>query len=515
VASLVYLKNKKNNVTYVYENTSVWDKEKKKCRCSRKCIGHKDTGTGEIVHNERRTKEIVPVKPAAHVTSVGNALIYDRICSSIALTSVLKKAFPDDWTQILTCAYYLIGEGKALSHCGTWSAAHKNPYGGELTGQRISELLTRLTRDKQMDFFKLWVKQRLEKEYIAMDITSVSSYSKQNEYVRYGYNRDGEDLPQINLCMLLGEESRIPLFYELLPGSIHDVSTLKSVLKKAEWMGASGIHAVMDKGFCSEANIDSMYESAMHFMIGMSFVSKYAKDCVAKAKEDITHHNNYRCISGDDIFVKSWCDNWKGHRLYVHVYYDSEKADAEYKKFLKELEQCRLELLSGQKEKKHEAWYKDCFIVKETPVRGIKISYRDDAIDRYRNNTAGYFVLVSNDIKDPVDALKIYRCKDEIEKSFDDLKNTLDCRRLRIQSESAMQGRLFIQFIALIIMNKMRSFIDGTELYRNNTLPEIINEMSTLHEVTVSDRHGCIYSPLSKLQSEILKAFAIDIAPYV
>ena len=37
--SLVYVRNKKNNTTYVYESTAYWDKEKQQSRNTRVCIG--------------------------------------------------------------------------------------------------------------------------------------------------------------------------------------------------------------------------------------------------------------------------------------------------------------------------------------------------------------------------------------------------------------------------------------------------------------------------------------------
>jgi hypothetical protein len=49
--------------------------------------------------------------------------------------------------------------------------------------------------------------------------------------VAWGYNRDGEKLPQVNLCMPLGEQSRLPVFQTLYNGSIKDVNTLKSTLQ--------------------------------------------------------------------------------------------------------------------------------------------------------------------------------------------------------------------------------------------------------------------------------------------
>ena len=43
--------NKTTGVTYAYESTSYWDKEKQQSRAKRKCIGKLDPITGEIVPN--------------------------------------------------------------------------------------------------------------------------------------------------------------------------------------------------------------------------------------------------------------------------------------------------------------------------------------------------------------------------------------------------------------------------------------------------------------------------------
>lgn len=56
-------------------------------------------------------------------------------------------------------------------------------------------------------------------EYVAYDVTSISSYSKNISELEWGYNRDKERLPQINMGMYYGEESRLPLYYRIYPGS--------------------------------------------------------------------------------------------------------------------------------------------------------------------------------------------------------------------------------------------------------------------------------------------------------
>ncbi len=52
--SIVKMTNKKTGVTYVYESTSYWDKDKHQARNKRKLIGKIDPDTGEIVPTGRR-----------------------------------------------------------------------------------------------------------------------------------------------------------------------------------------------------------------------------------------------------------------------------------------------------------------------------------------------------------------------------------------------------------------------------------------------------------------------------
>ncbi len=56
----------------------------------------------------------------------------------------------------------------------------------------------------------------------------------------------------------------------------------------------------------------------------------------------------------------------------------------------------------------------------------------------------GYYVLMTNDIKDPVEALRIYRLKDLIKKSFGNLKKRLSMRRMSVASEENFEGKLFV-----------------------------------------------------------------------
>ena len=51
LAAIVYQKNKNTGITYVYESSSYWDKEKQQSRAKRKCISKLDPTTGELIPN--------------------------------------------------------------------------------------------------------------------------------------------------------------------------------------------------------------------------------------------------------------------------------------------------------------------------------------------------------------------------------------------------------------------------------------------------------------------------------
>ncbi len=182
----VHQVNKKTGVTYVYEATSFWNKEKRQPRNRQVCIGKIDPMTGEFVPSKRLNQVQAAVRdPAvtATVVVVGPTLLLDKITAELKLEEILKASFPKAYRQILSIAYYIAARGGPLCHLQAWSKNHAHPLGQELTSQRISEILRTLGTDGQKTFFKKWGQKVLENDYLCYDITSVSSYGELNEYL--------------------------------------------------------------------------------------------------------------------------------------------------------------------------------------------------------------------------------------------------------------------------------------------------------------------------------------------
>lgn len=78
----------------------------------------------------------------------------------------------------------------------------------------------------------------------------------------------------------------------------------------------------------------------------------------------------------------------------------------------------------------------------------VSVSVKDEAIAEKLAN-AGYFVLLSKSWMTSEQVLSHSRDKIQVEKSFMNLKDHLNMRRLRESSEQGLKGKIFIQYLAL------------------------------------------------------------------
>ena len=174
-----------------------------------------------------------------------------------------------------------------------------------------------------------------------------------------------------------------------------------------------------------------------------------------------------------------------------------------------------MELKKNRMVEDHQKYYDQYFLIKETAKRGRQISYNQPVINAYKKNAAGYLVLLSNDTKNPIKAIKTYRNKDVVEKSFDNLKNRLDMKRLRVHLEGSMKGYLFIQFIALILLSYIQQIINQQDVFKFETVSEVLEELELPSTVKFTNHCGQITSELTKKQKEIFKALDLDPKTYV
>ena len=508
--------NKKTGVTYVYEAVSVWDKELRQARNKQVCVGKIDPVTGAFVPSKRLDPKQAALRDPVVTASaqvIGPTFVLDTIAERIGLRTIMKSAFSESHQELMAMAFFLASQGGALSFCSSWAKSHLPDLASSLSSQRISELLAAVSTDRKQTFFTKWMKKRLENDYLCYDITSVSSYSELNEYIKYGYNRDRESLPQLNLAMLFGQKSGLPVYYHRTPGNINDVSTLHNLVETFKALEVGRLHYVMDKGFYSKKNVDDLVVHRDHFTLSVPLNNRWVQQAIDGIHSTIHGPEGYRKLDDEILYVHSRIYPWgeDKRRCYLHLYYNAGNRARAIDNFNEALVEYRQELESGHPLAAHQKAYDEFFIMKTTPKRGMKVSFNTEAINRHISRYAGFQVLLSSGLKDPIEALRVYRDKDSVEKCFDDLKNSLDLKRLRMHSSATVDGRLFVQFIALILISALRKQMRDSGLIEHYTVRELLREMETLTKINYSGKYGHILTELTKPQRQILKALDIPI----
>lgn len=514
-------------IDYVYEDEAYWDSEKQRASHKRKYIGKMIDGKfvpnkNHVLENklaEKKKRGPVCVEKCTR-EFYGSSYLLEQIAKNIGMIEDLREVFPDCYKELMSIAFYLVlEEGQAMYRYNKWSLTHYVPSEYQLTSQRISELFDVISEDKKMEYFKLQSKRHSEREYLAFDTTSISSYSKLIKQAKYGLNKDGDDLPQINLGMLYAQKSCLPVYYRKLPGNILDVKTIEKLIKAIDFIDIEKVNLVMDRGFYSESNINNLMKHHHKFLIGLKSSTKLAKEGYAKCYEDMISIRNYD--KETQLYIHSFTEEWKyteqkanetikdTRRVYVHIYYNEQRATDEHKTFTRQLFDYEEELRNNERNPKHEAAYSKYFILKETPKRGIKIEYNDKAIKDVQKY-AGYFALMSNEIKDPLEAIKIYRSKDMIEKAFGNLKERLDMRRMSVSSDESLEGKLFIQFLALSLMSYIKKAMENNHLFKNYTLQSLLDELDIIERYRQPGQRN-YFSEITKKQAELFRFMNVKI----
>ena len=513
--------DKRSGITYIYESVSYWDREKKQPRSKRTLIGRLDPTTGEIVPTDgrgkrRAQKEDDPAVRKGPVPVVrtnrlffGATYLLDQIGEVTGLTADLKTCFPNTYKQILSIAYYLVLEDQnPLFRFKKWAAIHRHPFGKDIPSQRSTELFQSVTEEAKMHFFRLQGKRRAEKEYWAYDSTSISSRSETLRQVKYGKNKDDDQLPQINLALVFGEESKLPFYYRKLAGNVPDVKTIQELLRELDVLGYEKIKLVMDRGYYSAENINALFKKHLKFLCGTSSALSFAKDFIREIGSRKDHYEYYNSNLELYVFTKTIAWDYeqerpyKGdvvkeeRRMYLHLYFNPDKFSDDGKAFNRRLDTLKNELLSSHRVPEHEKDYRKYFEIKETPKKGISLTVKQDAVDA-AHERYGFFVLISNEVKDPVTALSLYRMRDVVEKAFWNVKERLNLRRTMTSSESSLEGKLFVEFVALIYLSYIQKKMEEKGLFATYTLHELLDELDVIE---------CFMEPgKAPIQGEILK----------
>lgn len=507
---------------YVYHVTRTYRNELGQPTNDRVSIGRLDETTGMLIPNDAyydhyatAAARVEMLPTCDSVKSIGAFFLFERIFSSLSVDSMLESGLGAGRARdVELVAIYMACRGNVMDHALDWCEACV-PTAETITSQSTSALFFSMDLGMRMSFFRKWVAARCQSEYLAYDVTSVSSYAKGIEDTEWGHNRDGERLPQINMAMYLGQASHLPVFYCTYPGSVVDKSHLPYMMAYNQDLGIRDVSFVMDRGFCTTANIGYMATSHIMFVVGVEVRHKATRSAIDAVRDNMESMRN---LVAKGVYARQVHGRFYGVASTMHVFFDPANAERQRQDLFRRVG-CDAEELSQREDlSKAEARRLSRYHhVAREEDGGFSFELDYDRIDSLAANN-GFFCLLTNDASlSSEDVLRIYRDKDTIEKGFDDLKNHLDMDRLRTHVAETTDGKVFCAFLSLIAVFELENHLSGFMKDKNMSKDRVISELEKIRVITTSNGRR-LMNPLTKTQKTILEAFSLtedDMKGYV
>lgn len=515
---------------YVYLTQKVeYSKDKKRSVPKRVAIG-KLNDEGKLIPNQNYFELFPNEEPKcepgnrADYISVGLHAVVASLCRQLQLDNLLKEVFGTNSDRILDLAMYMIvTSDNVMQHFEDYGYSHSLFGGDNFTDSTAGRILDNLTV-KDIDLFiESWVQMNAHKDiYIAYDSTNMNCTAGNLDLAEYGHAKDNPDLPQVNLSLGYNQTDKIPLMYELYPGSIIDNTECRKMVDRAVRYGCKKVGFILDRGYFNLTNIRYFEDNGFDYILmtkgSAVFVKEAVDECGAVLKNSGTHYIGNHELYGMTLEKKLFSTDKK---QYVHVYYNGIQAEREKVTFYNQLNKMDEDLkkLKEQKIKREESVnsYRKYYNLKFDDY-GYFCSYRRDEKEiRKTADRLGYFVIITSKQMTAEEALDIYRDRDAVEKVFRMDKSYLGFDAFRVHSTVKLESKVFISFIALIIRNALSQ--KTRELYKENrkdyTVPGIIGQLERMGITKLSDNRYHSRYTLTAKQKKILKAVGMDEKKYL
>lgn len=454
---------------------------------------------------------------------IGSYTIIRYVLREYKLPQLLSKQFGKDCGLLLDLvAYMIVEEENAGQYYPDFAFCH--PLFSEgmriYSDAKICRFLQSITKDQTISFLDDWNRRRDHKQriYISYDSSNKNCDAGDIDLIEYGKAKDDKGIPVFNVGLAFDKTNRVPLFYEEYPGSITDVSQFTCMVDKVIEYGYKKVGFILDRGYFSKRNIQYMDENRYAFVI----MVKGKKALVASLVEENlgTFETDRDCsirsyrVYGKTVRAALYDDDTA--ERYFHIYFNPSKQASERENFEQTLDRKKVYLDKHLgKEFSSKKNYEDLFELRVNK-KGILVSYeeRKDVIQK-QLKLCGYFCIITSEEMTAAQALIHYKGRDISEKLFRADKSFLGSRSMRVKISESLSAKIFIEFIALIVRNRIYNLLKETmlrlETKRNYmTVPAALRELEKIEMVRRSNGLYRLDHAVSKKQKTILSAFGLS-----
>lgn len=290
--------------------------------------------------------------------------------------------------------------------------------------------------DTRMAFFTAFVKH-MRKEHPAfgcccyVDSTPLPNDEKNNPFNALCSHGLECTSVQMRLILVLDELTGLPVWFDLIPGNVLDLSTVMNVVNDVAISLDIDVQSlVLDAGYICQDLIKAYHIGTEKSLIGRMPAKKgypfkemywQVKPLIGRGKYEFVRNEHSYFGKRKDIEIF-------GQKEYAYVYVDHENALSGFRHFLRDNEDEYREMRDKDK---------DWLTVKN-----------------------GFFILVSNQCETPEDMLTNYFERTNIETVFKTSKSYLNLLPLAKWTDETVRGKLLYDIINTIVYLQFRSQID-------------------------------------------------------
>ena len=553
--------------TYVEAYRNEWDPEKKRSRIAqRKYVGVLDTTTGRVrlgkkylsenpqyegkilYYEDKQLVERTPEEvqeeldkrvpsPLNDVVSYGASAACWLVAQQSGMLEDLKKTFGAEvGADLLRLAVYQYLDGGSMDCFEQWASQHWLPKARTFSGQRISEMLSKITHQDITSYLKLRnhrcvehfnkVKTQAEElkkpgprfRYLALDSTALSTYSVTISSAAYGYAKQNPELRQVNFTLGVDYLNGDVCYAYESEGSITDKSVYPHLMMDLHHNGYNLQDTVIvtDRGYQSIYNIQRLLDIEINYVCGVPLTEESVKQLFERYKSSLSNpaflngRLKVAARTSKELWEKATDSGPLHLSTSLHLYKYPELAAQQAISLHQKIEEVLEKKNSG--EKLHSADWSRVrnYIVENNKNIWVKnIKGLEEFLTR-----AGCFAIRTNCIEDPFECLAVYKQRQIVETAFRQMKVLNGNNRLRC-TERTYVGKLLLFVIAQSLRMRMLYTVKENEQRLDLDLPgdSLDKAMAMLKGImAIRPPSKAVWAgrPISKKARDILELLGIN-----
>lgn len=553
--------------TYVEAYRNEWDPEKKRSRIAqRKYVGVLDTTTGRVrlgkkylsenpqyegkilYYEDKQLVERTPEEvqeeldkrvpsPLNDVVSYGASAACWLVAQQSGMLEDLKKTFGAEvGADLLRLAVYQYLDGGSMDCFEQWASQHWLPKARTFSGQRISEMLSKITHQDITSYLKLRnhrcvehfnkVKTQAEElkkpgprfRYLALDSTALSTYSVTISSAAYGYAKQNPELRQVNFSLGVDYLNGDVCYAYESEGSITDKSVYPHLMMDLHHNGYNLQDTVIvtDRGYQSIYNIQQLLDIEINYVCGVPLTEESVKQLFERYKSSLSNpaflngRLKVAARTSKELWEKATDSGPLHLSTSLHLYKYPELAAQQAISLHQKIEEVLEKKNSGEKLHSADRSRVRNYIVENNKNVWVKnIKGLEEFLTR-----AGCFAIRTNCIEDPFECLAVYKQRQIVETAFRQMKVLNGNNRLRC-TERTYVGKLLLFVIAQSLRMRMLYTVKENEQRLDLDLPgdSLDKAMAMLKGImAIRPPSKAVWAgrPISKKARDILELLGIN-----